>query len=171
MENSNELRPTVVVVFGGGGDLTWRKLTPAMLNLYLDKNFPERFGLTATDRLEMSDQALRTRLHEGVRQFSRRGPAADQDWDVFAALKLFVDNWRWHDVPFYLRTGKRLAKRVSEVSVRFRAVPHQAFPRRKVLWTGSVLVGGVFNRFLSGMCKRLRKILFVISAKVWGSYS
>jgi glucose-6-phosphate 1-dehydrogenase len=48
--------------------------------------------------------------------------------ETFAALKLFVDNWRWQDVPFYLCTGKRLAKAVSEVSIRFRPVPHQAYP-------------------------------------------
>jgi glucose-6-phosphate 1-dehydrogenase len=48
--------------------------------------------------------------------------------ETFAALKLFVDNWRWQDVPFYLRTGKRLARRVSEVTVAFRPVPHQTFP-------------------------------------------
>jgi glucose-6-phosphate 1-dehydrogenase len=49
--------------------------------------------------------------------------------ETFAALKLFVDNWRWQDVPFYLRTGKRLAGKVSEISVQFRPVPHLAFPR------------------------------------------
>ncbi len=48
--------------------------------------------------------------------------------ETYAALKLFVDNWRWHGVPFYLRTGKRLAARVSEVSILFRPVPHQSFP-------------------------------------------
>jgi glucose-6-phosphate 1-dehydrogenase len=48
--------------------------------------------------------------------------------ETFAALKLFVDNWRWQDVPFYLRTGKRLGKGISEVSIRFRPVPHQAYP-------------------------------------------
>ena len=48
--------------------------------------------------------------------------------ETFAALKLFVDNWRGQDVPFYLRTGKRMAAPVSEISVRFRDVPHRAFP-------------------------------------------
>jgi glucose-6-phosphate 1-dehydrogenase len=43
-------------------------------------------------------------------------------------VKLFLDNWRWQDVPFYLRTGKRLPARVSEVSIVFRPVPHQSFP-------------------------------------------
>jgi len=48
--------------------------------------------------------------------------------ETFAALKLYVDNWRWQDVPFYLRTGKGLANKVSEISIRFRDVPHHAFP-------------------------------------------
>ena len=48
--------------------------------------------------------------------------------DTYAALKIEIDNWRWQGVPFYLRTGKRLPRRVSEVSVEFRPVPHRAFP-------------------------------------------
>ena len=47
--------------------------------------------------------------------------------ETYAALKLLIDNWRWADVPFYLRSGKRLAKRVSEISVQFRRVPHMLF--------------------------------------------
>ncbi|PWB54658.1 MAG: glucose-6-phosphate dehydrogenase [Anaerolineales bacterium] len=48
--------------------------------------------------------------------------------ETFAALKLFIDNWRWQDIPFYLRTGKRLAQKVSQAVIQFRPVPHQAFP-------------------------------------------
>jgi len=48
--------------------------------------------------------------------------------ETFAALKLYVDNWRWQDVPVYLRTGKRMAAAVSEISIRFRPVPHRALP-------------------------------------------
>jgi len=54
--------------------------------------------------------------------------APDSSIETFAALKLFVDNWRWQGVPFYLRTGKRLPAKVSEVSIQFRPVPHQSFP-------------------------------------------
>src|SRR5581483_3662320 len=43
--------------------------------------------------------------------------------ETFVALKLFIDNWRWASVPIYLRTGKRLAKRLSEIVIQFRAVP------------------------------------------------
>ena len=48
--------------------------------------------------------------------------------ETYAAVKLYVDNWRWQGVPFYLRTGKRLAAPVSEISIRFRDVPHHSFP-------------------------------------------
>jgi glucose-6-phosphate 1-dehydrogenase len=47
--------------------------------------------------------------------------------ETYGALKLYVDNWRWADVPFYLRSGKRLPKRVSEISIQFRRVPHLLF--------------------------------------------
>lgn len=53
---------------------------------------------------------------------------ASSNIETYAALKLHVDNWRWQDVPFYLRTGKRLASSVSEISIRFQDVPHKAFP-------------------------------------------
>ncbi|MDR3590832.1 MAG: glucose-6-phosphate dehydrogenase [Negativicutes bacterium] len=48
--------------------------------------------------------------------------------ETFAAVKLYIDNWRWQGVPFYLRTGKRLPARTSEVSLQFRPVPHHPFP-------------------------------------------
>jgi glucose-6-phosphate 1-dehydrogenase len=47
---------------------------------------------------------------------------------TFAAMKIFIDNWRWNGVPFYLRSGKRLAARKTEIAVRFRQVPHAMFP-------------------------------------------
>jgi glucose-6-phosphate 1-dehydrogenase len=92
--------------------------------------------------------ALRPIDYDQVMQFSARGQyddgwingrrvpayreepgiAADSGTETYAALKLYVDNWRWQDVPFYLRTGKRLARDVTEISIRFRDVPHRAFP-------------------------------------------
>lgn len=56
------------------------------------------------------------------------GVAPDSGKETFAAVKLFLDNWRWQDVPFYLRTGKRLPTKMSEVCIQFRPVPHQSFP-------------------------------------------
>jgi glucose-6-phosphate 1-dehydrogenase len=47
---------------------------------------------------------------------------------TFAAMKVFIDNWRWNGVPFYLRSGKRLAAGKTEITVHFRPVPHLMFP-------------------------------------------
>jgi glucose-6-phosphate 1-dehydrogenase len=56
------------------------------------------------------------------------GVASNSTTETFVALKFYVDNWRWQDVPFYLRTGKRLPAKASEVSIQFRPVPHRSFP-------------------------------------------
>jgi len=48
--------------------------------------------------------------------------------ETFAAVKFFVDNWRWQGVPFYLRTGKRLHQSASVITIQFRDVPHRVFP-------------------------------------------
>jgi glucose-6-phosphate 1-dehydrogenase len=47
--------------------------------------------------------------------------------DTYAALKLYFDNWRWAGVPFYIRSGKRLPKRVTEIAIHFRQAPHLLF--------------------------------------------
>jgi glucose-6-phosphate 1-dehydrogenase len=47
---------------------------------------------------------------------------------TYCAIRFMIDNWRWHDVPFYLRSGKRMSKRVSEIAIQFRKPPHVMFP-------------------------------------------
>jgi glucose-6-phosphate 1-dehydrogenase len=53
--------------------------------------------------------------------------APDSKTETFAALKLSIDNWRWADVPFYVRTGKRLARRYTEIAIQFRRAPFILF--------------------------------------------
>jgi glucose-6-phosphate 1-dehydrogenase len=53
--------------------------------------------------------------------------APDSTTETFAGLKLRIDNWRWADVPFYLRTGKRLASRATEIAIQFKRAPFQLF--------------------------------------------
>jgi glucose-6-phosphate 1-dehydrogenase len=57
----------------------------------------------------------------GYREEPTVAPSSGTETEV--ALKLLIDNWRWADVPFYLRTGKRLARRVSEIAIRFKSPP------------------------------------------------
>lgn len=58
---------------------------------------------------------------------SEPGVAPQSNIETFAALKLYVDNWRWQGVPFYLRSGKRLAKKATEIAIEFKPVPHLLF--------------------------------------------
>jgi glucose-6-phosphate 1-dehydrogenase len=60
--------------------------------------------------------------------------------ETFAALRVGIANWRWAGVPFYLRTGKRLAARTSEIMIQFKGVPHSIFPRSAGALTANRLV-------------------------------
>lgn len=79
---------------------------------------------------------------ERVQSYQKEpGVTPDSAAETFAAVKFFVDNWRWQDVPFYMRTGKRLPTRSSEVFIQFRPVPHQSFPAAATMaWQPNRLV-------------------------------
>ncbi|MEX2426601.1 MAG: glucose-6-phosphate dehydrogenase, partial [Thermomicrobiaceae bacterium] len=63
--------------------------------------------------------------YPGYREESRVDPQSTTE--TYIALKLFIDNWRWAGVPFYLRTGKHLPRRVSEIAIQFHKAPHPPF--------------------------------------------
>ena len=67
--------------------------------------------------------------HEVIDYFSRRKEPIPQNitTETFVAMRIFVDNWRWAGVPFYLRTGKRMPKRASEIAIQFKDVPNILF--------------------------------------------
>jgi len=79
--------------------------------------------------------------YEGYR--SETGVRKDSRTPTFAAVKLFIDNWRWQGVPFYLRSGKALGRRVSEVVIQFVAPPHNMFdlPRGQALEANRISLG------------------------------
>jgi glucose-6-phosphate 1-dehydrogenase len=73
----------------------------------------------------------------------REEPKVDpnSNTETFAAIKFFVDNWRWQGVPFYLRTGKRLHQQSSVISIQFKDVPHKIFPTEAAeSWTQNRLI-------------------------------
>lgn len=65
----------------------------------------------------------------------------DSDTETFVAIKAHVDNWRWKGVPFYLRTGKRMTRRTTEILVQFRSVPHSIFGTSARSEPNSLLIG------------------------------
>jgi glucose-6-phosphate 1-dehydrogenase len=84
-------------------------------------------------------QTVRGQYGEGVLSGQRvpayraeEGVAPDSRTETYAALRLMIDNWRWADVPFYLRTGKRLARRFTEIAIQFRRPPFMLFRRTAV---------------------------------------
>jgi glucose-6-phosphate 1-dehydrogenase len=62
----------------------------------------------------------------GYRQ--EKGVSPDSNTATFSAFRLFLDNWRWSGVPFYLRSGKRMAHQRAEVNIQFKPTPHLMFP-------------------------------------------
>jgi glucose-6-phosphate 1-dehydrogenase len=85
MANSNRPDPAVLIIFGAAGDLTWRKLVPALYNLCLDDLLPDHFAVIGVDRNELTDEDFRQRLREGIDKFSRHGKAENQDWTGFSS--------------------------------------------------------------------------------------
>lgn len=88
------LAPSVLVILGAAGDLTHRKLLPALYNLFLDKALPEKFSILGIDRKPMEQEAFRNHLHEGINQFSRRGKAEGEGWSHFS------DSFRYVSLDF-----------------------------------------------------------------------
>ena len=81
---------------------------------------------------------INNRQVPGYRQ--EKGVKPDSATETYAALRLEIDNWRWAGVPFYLQTGKRMTKRVSEIVIRFRRTPHMIFRRGDVSVEPNLLV-------------------------------
>lgn len=87
--------------------------------------------------------------------------------ETFAALKLHFDNWRWAGVPFYLRSGKRLQRHITEIAIQFKEVPHRLFTDADAPLQANVLViriqpnEGITLRFsakLPGQAMRIRSV-------------
>jgi len=83
---------------------------------------------------DVSQIALRAQYAKGhaggedvVGYLQEDGVAKSSTTETYAALRLEVDNWRWAGVPFYIRTGKRLARKITEIAVTLKPVPHLAF--------------------------------------------
>jgi glucose-6-phosphate 1-dehydrogenase len=77
-------QPTVFVIFGGTGDLNWRKVTPALYNLFLDNWLPDNFTIIGTGRTPLSNDDFKNKMLEGINQFSRSGKVKPEQWEAFS---------------------------------------------------------------------------------------
>jgi len=76
--------------------------------------------------------------YQGYRE--EEGVQSESSTPTFAAVKLQVDNWRWQGVPFYLRSGKKLKEKLSQITIEFKQPPHLLFPNAKENMTPNMLV-------------------------------
>lgn len=80
---NKQSQATLFVIFGATGDLAWRKLAPALYNLFLNNSMPEHFSIIGTARSKVTDDAFRKKMLDGVNRFSRNGKADKKVWDEF----------------------------------------------------------------------------------------
>ena len=76
--------------------------------------------------------------YSGYRQ--EEGVKPDSTTPTFGAVQLYIENWRWQGVPFYLRSGKCLKEKISQITIEFKCPPHLLFPHTKRQLTPNVLV-------------------------------
>ncbi|WP_170862203.1 glucose-6-phosphate dehydrogenase [Pseudomonas borbori] len=91
-------------------------------------------ALKAISGLDVRDKTVRGQYSAGKiggqevpAYYFEKNVDNDSDTETFVALQVEIENWRWAGVPFYLRTGKRLARKTSEILIQFKPVPHQLF--------------------------------------------
>lgn len=99
--------PTVLVIFGGAGDLTKRKIIPALYNLFLDKQLPEKIAIIGVSRTEYSDQKYRDYLLKEVNGFSRSGKAKKEDWEKFSKT-LFYEAAEITEISYYNSLAEKI---------------------------------------------------------------
>jgi len=110
--NKNVPDPFALVIFGASGDLTRRKLIPAVYRLFCEGLLPERFSVVGFARSEKTHESFRRDMHEAVKAFSHDGPQSDAHWNEFAA-NLYYHRARGYDS---LDDFKALRKTVEQIA-------------------------------------------------------
>ena len=110
---SQIVRPTVIVIFGAGGDLTKRKIIPALYNLYIDKRLPEKFTIIGFSKTEFSDDDFRKLLMDNTNEFSRSGNVKAEDWEKFAS-RVFYETADIMEVNSYNVLANKISNIKSE---------------------------------------------------------
>lgn len=127
MTTKDEFEPTVLVIFGGAGDLTWRKLVPALFDLSRDRSLPDQFALIAVDRVQLSQEEIRRRLHDGVNRFSRFGKAKAAAWSHLAA-HIHYQQGDFKKLHTYTALSERCAKLEREWGAKAHRIFYMATP-------------------------------------------
>lgn len=146
------------IIFGGAGDLTWRKLIPSLFNLHLNRGLPDKFAIIGVDHAALSDKTLRKRLRAGVRQFSNLGRLQAEDWETFAA-HISYQRADFAAARTYAILAKRLAAMDRAWNAKSVHIFHLATPPSLV---------GVIPRFLAsaGLARDRRRARIVVEKPI-----
>jgi len=121
------MEPVVFVIFGGAGDLAWRKLVPALFDLSLEPTRRGNFLIIAIDRVAMNDEQLRDRFFDGVSKFSRSGRSASEKWDQFAG-NIFYHQGDFLDLGTYTSVKEHCIRLETELNSKIQKVFYMATP-------------------------------------------
>ncbi|MBL7741412.1 MAG: glucose-6-phosphate dehydrogenase [Chitinophagaceae bacterium] len=89
--NKKEISAANIVIFGGKGDLAWRKLIPAFYNLFINGYLPKQFAIYGVHYEKMDEKAYEKHLLDGINTFSRSGKAKKNDWKKFATRVFYFE--------------------------------------------------------------------------------
>ena len=95
---------------------------------------------SVTDHLVRGQYTRGKMKEERVNSYLEDIEKYNSETETFVAIKTFIDNWRWKNTPFYLRTGKRMTKRYSEIVINFKAIQHNIFPDSQVALGNKLII-------------------------------
>ncbi len=127
MKENEKLEPTVLTIFGGAGDLTWRKLVPALFDLSHDRSIPDHLSIIVIDRVKMNDEKLRNHLRDGVNKFSRHENVTDKIWDQFAK-NIFYQNGDFTKMETYSALKEQCEKLEKKWKTKVQKIFYMATP-------------------------------------------
>ena len=133
MKTNDQLEPTLFAIFGGMGDLTWRKLVPALFDLSRDRSLPADFSIIAVDRVQLNEEKLRQHLRDGVKKFSRQGSVRAGEWSDFAN-HIHYQQGDFQKLQTYATLGKQCAKLEREWGAKVHRIFYMATPP-SMIWT------------------------------------
>lgn len=146
-------QPTIIFIFGGSGDLTYRKLMPALYNLYLDKYLPEKFLIVSIGRTDFTNVSFRTHSKKGVEEHSRRKEEVKTSWKEFATCVEYMKADLAND-----NTYKILVARVHKAEEEWKAKATTVYYMSVAPQLAPTIAEKLHKSKLTADCKRSRMV-------------
>lgn len=121
--DSHKPQSQLLVIFGASGDLAYRKLIPALFNLYQTEELPQPFAVLGASRTPFTDEAFREKMQKGIREFAHHGKEVDED-----KMNTFLQQLHYLSMdPEVAEEYTKLKQRLSELTAQYRIAPNYIF--------------------------------------------